>query len=195
MIARLGRTVLPLILMGGLGACGHDRVQHANPNLYYLAGIPEVKPDLIVNDRRVIPAQSWRWWSSTGLGVMRSRATAGQADGTPRLSSESPFIFSFDPHAPPVTLRVTALTWSRPRQGIPATNASLVSSGVASLLRDRSASGCIRLEGRSVAIKLSGTQWSRTRLLIISALWLPLHYTPGYEVGDNQESWTLRIQH
>jgi hypothetical protein len=192
MKARLGRTVLLIILMGGLGACSHDRVQHASPTLYYLAGIPEVKPDLIVNDRRVIPAQSWRWQSSTGLEVMRSRATAG---GPPSLSSNGHPDFSFDPYAPPVTLRVTALDLSRQRQGTHAAGTSLVSSGVASLVHDRSASGCIRLEGKSFAIELSARQWARTRLLIISALWLPLRYAHGYEVGSNQVSWVLRIQH
>lgn len=85
MNARLGGTVLFVILAGGLGACSHDRVQHPSPTLYYLTGIPEAKPDLIVNDRRVIPAQSWRWQSSTGLEVMPSRTTASNPDGAPLI--------------------------------------------------------------------------------------------------------------
>jgi hypothetical protein len=186
------RGVLCLLAVA-CSACNQASRHHHQLVRYYRDGIPETRPSLQLGILNVA-ANTWKWKNSNGeSSYPQKRSSQSSVAISVRRPSQNYYLdLAFSPNVPPSFLRVAVLDWwPNGRWGRPTD--PIVASGGATLIGSRITQGCVHLRKGQLSIQLSPSAWSVAKAIVVSGLWIPRHDYGNYKVGDNQESWSIKV--
>ncbi|MHB1612037.1 MAG: hypothetical protein ACYCT0_10155 [Sulfobacillus sp.] len=182
-----------VMMIGSLAvSCGlaHRTMSRAQVR-WYVAGVPESRPALIVqgSDERM-PAIAWKWKNHTGLHAHQSVSGSlpwSQVVLTPRRS----ITFHWNPAVSPNSVNVWLLR-ARPKAGSPVTPGMVFASCAVNLTYP-SGHGC-KLDSSGLLIVAPHTSvWPNVKALVIAAMWVPQKPTSGQAIVDHQALWIAAV--